>query len=384
MKIIYLTTAMLPKDYENLLKFTKTMPNPSNQNFHSRMIELLSTNFSVKVISQRPINASNSDIKNLTYEVSDNHFYPGFSTRKIKRNIELFVNSKEIIKTLRPYLGDFIFFDMLNLNLMYLVKYIKKNFHTKVIGIITDNPANLSNVERKYVNNVLKSSSLCDGFITLTEDLNELVNPDGKKPYTVVNGVITNKEIVNRPDKEINKPYVYFSGALYERYGIRDLVNAVVKEKNDYSLVLSGHGEMSDELSKLSAVHPRVIFLGPIKPSTSLLLASKSLININPRKFDELLDKYSVPSKVIEYASLPVPLITTKTSILEDSYQGMLHPVEDNEDSIRLQINTILNNYEVFKQQAKILAEKTKELYGAESLVLKVKKLIEQFDNYYE
>jgi hypothetical protein len=41
MKILYLTTALLDEDYNALLNKGYAMSNPSNQNFHSRLIDAL-------------------------------------------------------------------------------------------------------------------------------------------------------------------------------------------------------------------------------------------------------------------------------------------------------------------------------------------------------
>lgn len=54
MRIIYFTTALSKNEYNEYTKLWKISPNPSNQNFHNKLIRSLSINNKVDVISIRP------------------------------------------------------------------------------------------------------------------------------------------------------------------------------------------------------------------------------------------------------------------------------------------------------------------------------------------
>lgn len=377
MKIIYLTNAMLAKDFEKLIKYSKSMPNPSNQNFHSRFVSSLSTAFKVKVISQRPANHQNISLPSLDYAVSDNYYYPGFKTTKIIRNIELYNNSKQIVANLKVSKDDFVFVDLLNQNLTKLAKHIKKHYKTNVIGILTDNPSNLTGVKKDYVKAVLKDAQICDGFVCLTPKLNELINTDNK-PFTLVPGVVSNDEVELDEKFMPLKPYIFFAGALYERYGIRNLVEAVINEKRDYKLVIAGHGPMSSQLAFLSQNHPRLIFLGAVKPLRTLAFAKNALINVNPRLYDQKLEDYSVPSKVIEYASTGVPLLSTRSNYLEKVYKNSVFWTNEDASSLRNAIDTILDNYQEAVDRAITAREISEIEFGNTALTNKIKELIEK------
>lgn len=80
MKILYLTNAIKEEDYNFLLKKGYPLINPSNQNFHTRLIKVLSSLEEVNVLSLVPT-------KTKPYRLLDSelfHYvqYPLFQDRK--------------------------------------------------------------------------------------------------------------------------------------------------------------------------------------------------------------------------------------------------------------------------------------------------------------
>ena len=83
MKLLYLTTALHPRDYANLLHEKKTAPNPSNQNFHTKLITYLEKNHDVKILSRQTMTKSLI----AKQKENGNYLYPGFLNIPIIRNI---------------------------------------------------------------------------------------------------------------------------------------------------------------------------------------------------------------------------------------------------------------------------------------------------------
>ena len=63
MKIIYVTTSLEENDYVEFNKQWKVSLNPSNQNFHNKMIRALSINNEIDVISIRPFSKTNCNVR---------------------------------------------------------------------------------------------------------------------------------------------------------------------------------------------------------------------------------------------------------------------------------------------------------------------------------
>ncbi|HKM02576.1 MAG TPA: glycosyltransferase [Bacilli bacterium] len=377
-QIIYLTNAMHFNDFEKLMKYVEVMPNPSNQNFHYRFITSLTEHFKVKVISQRPLNHKNTNLTFVPDEYNHNFYYPGFHIKPIIRNLDLYKNSKEVIGSLKITGDNIVFVDLLNLNLVHLAKYIKRRYKTKVVGILTDNPHNLSDAKKDYIKNVEAGFKLCDGFVFLTPGLCEYANKDNR-PYTIINGVLSYTKIQSDLDDKFGK-YIYFAGALYEKYGVNNLIESFLKLKKDIRLVIAGHGPLSNEISLLSESHPRIDFVGSVSPYKSLMYAQEAFININPRPFNEELDKYSIPSKVIEFVNTGRPLVSCHHTLLENIYKDNVVWVDDSIEGIKQALETIIDNPDRFMIKAKAAAELGEQAFGKKEFFSKISILIKKLE----
>jgi glycosyltransferase involved in cell wall biosynthesis len=376
-KIIYLTNAMHYNDYEKLLKYVDKMPNPSNQNFHYRFIKNLEEHYKVKVISQRPVNHHNCGLPAMLYEMNHNFFYPGFSLNPLLRHFELYKSSKDIVKSLKITKDDTVFVDLLNRTLVRLAKWIKQKYKTKVIGILTDSPHNLSNVKESYIKKVEENFKICDGFVTLTEELNAYANKK-LKPYTMINGVLSYTNI-NPTGEKLGK-YMYFAGALYSRYGVMDLIEAFIKIKTDWHLLIAGHGPLKDEIMHLADSHPRIDFLGEISPYKSLMYAKEAMVLVNPRPYNESLDRYSIPSKVIEYANTGRLVVSTKHSQLEKVYGDSVVWTGDRVEELKATLEKVIQNYEKFAPLGLKAKERGEEVYGKKVLNKKIDELLTKIE----
>ena len=147
MKILYLTTARHPKDYATFLAENKTAPNPSNQNFHTKFIDLLSTTFTMKVVSARAMEKQ-FFVKSARNDI---YYYPCFVNNVLFRRYSLV---HPTIKEAKKFAPDVIFVDVLNVTLLTLAHKIKKAMNVKIIGIVTDNPLNITGARKKYSESV--------------------------------------------------------------------------------------------------------------------------------------------------------------------------------------------------------------------------------------
>ncbi len=378
-KIIYLTNAMHFNDFEKLMKYVEVMPNPSNQNFHYRFITSLNEHYKVKVLSQRPINHKNCNLNAVLDEFHHNFYYPGFHLKPILRQLELYKNSKEIIRSLKIQSTDFVFVDLLNLNLIKLAKHMKKRYGTKIVGILTDNPHNLSDVNKDYIKEVEKGYQLCDGFIFLTEHLNEYANRVGR-PHQIISGVLSYTKIKSEITDKFGK-YVYFAGALYERYGVKTLIESFIKVKSDLHLLIAGHGPLQDEITLLAESHPRIDFLGAISPYKSLMFANEAYINVNPRPFSKDLDHDSIPSKVIEFAHTGVPTISTHHSRLENIYQDTIYWCGDSIDELSTALEMVHHHYDRYFELAKKAKARGEDTFGKKPFSKKIEQLFSQLQS---
>ena len=277
--------------------------NPANQNFYYRLSKALSSQCDVLHLST------------FSSDVQDDRFV--YQT-------ELFADKirENAIKTL--------IFDSLSVKCTRLALSLRKQTGVKIIAVCTDNPSNISNVPFYYPIACKFFARKANGYICLTQALNALFNPKGKPVYYQF-GILDEDEI--KPHKA-ERPYLYFGGALYERYGVLDLIEAYESLQPNVDLVLSGHGPLEPILKQRSSKNLQ--FLGEISKNEHLSYVAGAIATINPRKFDTHLDPYSVPSKVLEYLAYSDVVISTKSSPLEAHYHDAINWIEGDDNKAAL------------------------------------------------
>lgn len=287
MRIAYLSNAK-PK---NLLT---EKDNPAGQNFHFALASSLSRYADVTMLTQSlpfgEVRRVNESLSFLGIRQNGNFLVRAWHTRSL----------------LREY--DGVVFDTLSLFCCYAASCLSNS-----VAVATDDPANLSDLSKQYRSLSIRLSRKAGGFYALTNELMRLYNPKGKKGV-VVPGIayeVTTRDIERRP-------YLYFGGALFERYGVDSLLSTYLEFRPDYDLLISGHGKMEAELERYRNAESGIVYLGNIPQSEHCSYVKCSALSINPRPFDERLDPYCVPSKVIEYLEFAPYFASTRSTPLDE------------------------------------------------------------------
>ena len=129
--------------------------------------------------------------------------------------------------------------------------------------------------------------------------------------------------------------YLFFGGALYERYGVDSLLNAYLKSGSSIPLVIAGHGPFKEHIEEVAKKNEKVIFLGKVSPQKFHELASYSALNINPRPRDPKLDPYCIPSKLVDYISTGVAILSGPCSPLHEGFENDINWIDEvNENTL--------------------------------------------------
>ena len=318
--IIYVSTTMEEEDFKEYLPHWKVALNPSNQNFHNKLIRSIAINNRVDVISIRPFSKTMCDIKKLP---AYNKTIDSISWHYVEINRSRFkkiINGQRHVNRLMNSLiqdDSIIIIDTINPAVVHFAKNALKGRDNPIIGVCTDSPSNISGTNRSYTTYLLKSAQVLSGTIALTDELNELFNPNNK-PSLIMEGIVEKSAKISQIDAK--KPYFYFGGALMKQYGIYQLIEAfkeINEEYKDLQLYVAGHHANYDELNKLIDGNNNIHLLGLLPLDKVYGYEKESVANINPRPFSEDLDRYSIPSKTIEYLTSGVPTISVKNSKLQ-------------------------------------------------------------------
>ena len=368
MNILVFSSAMRERDFALYQEEAKIKPNPSNQNFYYKLIKALAINNNVSVVSHRPLvkgmfrkNAVEGD----TTVDGKIKFY--YTSNKCDKLFKLLKEESVIEKTAKQAIEDFmshdfvIVTDTLRLNLLKAAKKIAKQYDAKIVGMLTDNPFNLSSGNAFVNKSLVKQASSLDGYLSLTHGLVEIFNTN--KPSYVFEGLVS-EESEGKKDPIFN--YFYFGGSLYEIYGVKTLVDAFHKSNVKYKLVLAGNGPLVDYIEQMAEDDYRILYLSQLSKEKNIAYMRNSIANINPRPLNYKMDNESVPSKLLEYLSIGTPVISTKYPKLYSTFKDDVTWIDGNSvEDMRFALEHYeVPNQEQYLKKAATARRKVFEFYG--------------------
>lgn len=201
-----------------------------------------------------------------------------------------------------------------------------------VVMIVTDLPDFQfdEGYSRNFNNKLLTKA---DGFIFLTEQMNERINLNNK-PYIVLEGhsdeSLTLLEREESYERQTGKRIIVYAGSIKKLYGIQNLVEGFIQANiPDAELHVFGDGDYREELESLSLRYPTVRYMG-IRPNAEIVEEEqRAALLVNPRPTEPEYTKYSFPSKNMEYMVSGTPLMTTKLPGMPKEYYPHVYLLEE-------------------------------------------------------
>ena len=372
MNILIFTSAMVDSEFTKYADEAIIKPNPSNQNFYSKLIRALSFKNTVSVVSHRPFVKGMFDEDVLQRkETSDGLVKYYYTQIESTRSYKMFDEIDEIIDAGEKAVQNFmnnnftIIVDVLRVNLVKAAIKFARIHNVKIIGMLTDNPSNLSNIRRSYVRNVFKNASRLDGYLSLSNGLLRAYKVSHKPNY-VFEGLV---DEVGQIRKQPIGNYYFFGGSLYERYGVKKLMHAFVDSNIPEKLVIAGNGPLREYIFQNNEKNSRILYLSQLPKEQVYGLEQNAVANINPRPFSKKLDEESVPSKLLEYFASGVPTISTMHSKLYEIFKNDAFWIEDDsQEGIRKALNKFsMEDYDEMKKRAITARVKVYEIYGVKN-----------------
>ena len=211
-------------------------------------------------------------------------------------------------------------------------------FGVKCAGIVTDIPGymDFSNKKKSFIkrlaqNKAIRNIKRMTHLVPLTEAMCDIINPDRKTPYIVVEGLVDSSMEEQTPIVvNDGKRHLTYTGSLHEVFGVKSLIEGfMMLRKDDVILDIYGQGPMKDEMDTYMAKDPRVQYHGVVSLEESVKAQLSSCLLINPRPTGEEFTKYSFPSKNMEYMATGVPLLTTVLPGMPKEYHPYVFLLED-------------------------------------------------------
>ena len=213
-------------------------------------------------------------------------------------------------------------------------------------GIVTDLPDMFSGsrITRGVRNFIMRRF---DGFVFLTEHMN-IVNKRGK-PYIVLEGHADAEAVTaaanERYEASDGTKIAMYAGNISSEYGVITMAEAFAgADIPGAELRAYGGGRDAAQLGKIAAEHPSVKYIGS-RPNAEIVAEEQRVsLLINPRPISHAYNKYSFPSKTIEYMVSGTPVLTTRLPGIPGEYEPYLYYIDDDSaDGISKAVKRVLS-----------------------------------------
>lgn len=394
MKILYISSVCSPKVLEYIFNTAIIKPGQAIQKFHRLLIEGFSKNkkiCEIEVLSSLPISPAGHKRKIWNFKKDK---WSGVSFDYVSTlNVPIIKNLIVFILTFSKVLfwrfknlkeNKIVISDVLNISVFWSAFLACKITNQPIAVIITDLPVhmvsdsrNLSFFKRIY----LKLGSFIikhvDYYIGLTEQMNVEVNPLGK-PFLVMEGLVDeailslNHEVIPYKEKKI----ILYAGGIYEKYGIKKLLDAFVDLKDEnYELHIYGDGDLEDTMTNYTELDTRIHYFGVVPNSVVVQELFNASLLVNPRPASEEFTKFSFPSKNMEYMVSGTPLLTTVLPGMPKEYHEYVYLLE--EESLEGFRNTIQEILSKSSTELNAFGKKSKDfVLNNKSNVIQAKRII--------
>lgn len=221
-------------------------------------------------------------------------------------------------------------------------------------------------------------NTLIDYYVFITKYMQDIYKD---KPFTIIEGLAdlnpTQKAIIQKSSPKA----VMYAGALFQKFGVKSLLDAFIQIEGEYELWLFGSGDMIAEINNYALKNERIKYLGNQPHSVILDYQKRATLLINPRFSHEEFTKFSFPSKLIEYLSSGTPVLTTRLPGIPDDYDDKFYFIQDEsvlgfKEALEMCLKKSNNELLAFGYNGKnfVLTEK--------NYILQIKKLIKNLHKF--
>lgn len=348
MRLFWVSCLCSSSTFDELFKELKNKPEVSIQHYLALLISGLSNNgIKNTTLCDRQISRGNGRLFWRGYKEQDNNdhiieYLPFISIPVVSQIVRFCaVIIKLIGYLLRREKPQLVICDVMRFWVSTPALLFGKIFGVKMVGFAADIPqmylhqykGNISwihSLQRKFYSSI---TTHYDAYIELSSYMDEHINPKNR-PMIVVEGLVDSTSVVNHQDRQIerqtssNNIILMYTGGLYEKYGVKMLIDAVASRKDSkIELWLLGKGELEEYLSTLN--NANIKYFGYCPHDKVVTMQQQADFLINPRFSNEDYTKYSFPSKIMEYLVSGTPVISTRLKGIPDVYFNYIIPIEE-------------------------------------------------------
>lgn len=347
MRVTYLGFAVDHKFILDILRVDATMPIQTHK-FAWNLIDALKTvGCNVTFISSAPVSNYPGNPKIFFKMSSVNIFgvqglYLPFVNliilKHISRLISLFFLGGLFIAKSRP---NFLVVHGVHSSYIICAFFFEKLFKLKSIVVVTDPPEAVLRkshglrglfytLDKFIVSLLLRKIS---GVVVLSKDLATALCPE--VPALLIQGFAAEDSTSDPKNKHVFGPsgeafHIVYAGGLSTEYGVDLVLNAIsFIHCDEFRFHFFGKGPMHSEIMSRAQLDPRIYCHGFIASDDLLPILKGADLLINPRPTTQQLVNLTFPSKLFEYISLGVPVLTTRLPNFPIELIGSVNFIDD-------------------------------------------------------
>ena len=223
----------------------------------------------------------------------------------------------------------------------------------------------ITHIERKFIKNISQlvvSGELDKDYIKKYYNLKIPIYVIYNYPWA--NKINKSSLIKCRFNISDNKTILIYQGVILKGRGLLPIIKAI-RNEDDFVLIVFGEGQYKEELieyCKKNKIESKVYFCGNIKYDELYEWTSCGdigLCNIEPLSQSYI---YALPNKLFEYFQAELPVLVTDlpalSTIINEYGCGEIISVSNNNEEIIKALNKIRDNYEIYKNNVKVIANK--------------------------
>lgn len=328
--IAYISTGTSNKIYDRYFSQKKITSCQQAQKINHMFITGIARNEKVKAISVLPFDHAARVKAEREISIEENVEFTCIANNpsKLLHGLSNIIKSyKELISICKKDYPRAIICDAIHISSTISALRVAKKTCIPCIAIITDLPEHLYKNKKLLIYRwLMYMLHKYDGYILITEHMNEKINISNKK-YTVVEGA-SEIGLPYSKSKSNKKRICLFSGSLTKNIGFEELTEAFIRlSPLNTELHFYGKGAFGDKLVDICKNHPRIKYFGQVLNSEVVKHQKEATLLINPRLTTLDYAAYSFPIKVLEYLGSGTPVLSTKLEGIPDEYFNYMYTI---------------------------------------------------------
>ena len=209
------------------------------------------------------------------------------------------------------------------------------------VVIITDPPGVVVSGDRRAVRLLKRIDArlvqsmlgVCDGVVVVTPQLARRLAPG--KPSLVMDGMVDRQRSkVDNGGTQTSRPdnghiHIGYAGGLSTSNGVDLLVRAVMDLSPKAVLETYGKGDLADWIGEMSLRDPHVRRPEFLSPKEVMSRYQRLDLLVQPRPVGLITDGVSFPSKLLEYMSSGIPVLSTRLQGIPSEFEPYIYWIDD-------------------------------------------------------